>query len=570
MSKRVPTVILLYFIQCALCHLKIPVAQTKGNDATCLQGFPITPCRTLKYVLQYVLASNETSVDIDFIEDYQFSKLQPLQILTEDDKPLNLRMYAKLSTNPASVSKIKLTCSDGAHGIFYVHGAKLSLEYHNITFSNCGRGNEEAIMPLIVANETKRVSFHFCIFQDNECGAFYAVNTNINIENSIFRRNSIAKISNTSTFNSNNMNSFSAGVGALFQHERRAMSVNVFQTIFVQNHVHVDYSKHFVDRTPENVVSRGGAMRVTFINKSTYWTKINITLCHFESNEATFGGALLIELFGTAAKNKITISSSTFIANKGSQEGGGFLFAMRDYSAKTILTMTDCILQENFSKSGSAVCVSLQSRHSLRHEKKEVLLFRRLQIARNVGIVASGVRIGSPIFGPRPLDQITVFEDCLFINNSSPIGFALLGSLVVDRVNLIFNGTNQFIRNVFFGAVYFSNSKIHVFGKLQFRANVGLVGGAVLMKNSQIVVHPGSDILFQDNFARLNGGAVSVSTDAADDIPAVNNLFCFLVHSETVNPSEWNVSVFAYSSMIINKACYLHIYTAEACPKIEI
>ena len=533
------TVALLCFLKFTQCQLTIPVAQTNGNDTTCLKTTPITPCQTLKYVLHYVLSSNESAVDITFVEDYRYLVFQPLQIHT--NLALKLRFFSKL---PES-KYVNLTCATGhANRIFDVYGPNLMLEFHNITFANCKPLNVSVNVPVISVNDTKKVSLYSCVFQDNLCGAFYAINSDIYIAYSLFQRNSITeKMLQIPT--PYNLSTFSGGVGLLFQNERRNTSVSVVHTRFLHNRVHVDDSKYYIASPKEqNFVRNGGAMHVTFIDKSTFWTKITIRSCYFEGNNATFGGALLIELFGTSLHIEILIESTQFLSNYGSQAGGAFLLSMWDYSAKTELTMVDTVLQENLSKSGGAIYIFLQSLYNSR-EIQEIFLFKRVQVIGNKGSVASSVKIASHIFGPRAMCQVPVFEDCSFINNTNPSlnGYAYLASFIVDRVNIIFKGTNRFIGNSFFGAVYLSNSNIGVYGKLHFRGNVGLQGGGISMQNSQIVVHPGSDLLFQDNYAAFKGGAINVVTNTVYHIGVIRNPFCFLIYSENVHPNQWNVSI---------------------------
>ena len=530
------TVALLCFlmIKCAQSELTISVAQTNGNDTTCLKNTSITPCQTLKYVLHYVLTSNQTAVDVAFVQDYQYLVSQPLQIRT--NLPLKLRFFSELPG-----SHVNLTCSGDAHRMFDVYGPNLTLEFHNITFSNCKQGSDD-LKPVISVSDTKKVSLYSCTFQDNLCGAFFAMNSDIHIEYSLFQRNSINE-----TNTSHNISTFSGGVGLLFKNERRNMSVSVVHTTFLHNRVHVDDRRYYVTGGKEtNSVKNGGAMHLTFIDKSTFLTTIAITSCYFEGNNATFGGALLIELFSQSSCIEIFIESTQFLSNYGSQAGGAFLLSMWNYSAKTRLTMVDTVFQENFSNSGGAVYIFLQSQYNSK-EVQEILLFKRVRVIGNKGPVASSVKIASHIFGPRSMCQVPVFEDCTFINNTNPNikGYAYLASFIVDRVNIIFNGTNRFIGNSFFGAVYLSNSNIQVHGKLHFQSNIGLQGGAISMLNSQMVLHPGSDLLFQDNYAQFGGGAIYVVTSTVYHIGVAGNQFCFLVYSDyrKFPPDQWDVSI---------------------------
>ncbi|XP_028404441.1 uncharacterized protein LOC114527054 [Dendronephthya gigantea] len=528
-------------IQRSECHLSITVAPTNGNNTKCLSNNFTTPCRTLKFALNYVLGSVETSVDIH-IEESQYLIDEPLQIHTDENRSLLLRLFSKQPT-------IRFTCTDVARRIFNVFGRNLFLEFYNITFENCGRNawaKYAEVMPAITVTDTNKVSFYSCAFQDNNCSALFVENSNVHIEYCRFVRNTNKFIYSKHLFRSN-MSAFSGGIGILFPNgSRKNMSVNVFHTTFINNSVHADGSKYYVAHKQENAVKNGGAIHVTFIDKSSSWTTINITSCRFEGNNATFGGALLIELFGATLYNEIFISSNQFIRNYGAQAGGAFLLSFWDYSAKTRLKMVNSLFEENLSKSGSAIYVFLQSYYSSPQESEEILLFKYLNIARNSGPVGSAVKIASHLYGPRSSNQIPVFENCLFINNinSALNGYAYLPSFIIDRVNIVLNGSNTFIGNSFFGAAYFSNSLIQVYGKLHFLRNMGLQGGAISSQNSQIVVHPGSDLLFQDNFASFGGGAINVVTNVAYHVGVKNNPFCFLVYSNmAISPNEWNVNI---------------------------
>ena len=538
-------IILLYAVQFTRSHLTILIAQNNGNDTECLKNNFSTPCQTLKYVLQHVLVSNETFVDINFVEDYRFLIDHPLYIHTGKNRSLRLRMFSKLSAYD-----IELTCSGHALRMFDLYGQKLILEFHNITFDNCCQShhpNFEDVMPVISVNNTRKVAFYSCIFQNNLCGAFFAVNSDIYIEYSRFQNNSISKIFNQRTFQTKDMSTFSGGVGVLFQNEQREMSINISHSRFIDNHVHCDYSKYYAAQNQPNAVKNGGAIHVTFRNKSKSLTKIVITSCYFKGNKATFGGALLIELFGKTLHNKIFISSSQFVDNKGSQAGGGFVLSIWDLSAKTELTMVGTNFTENWSKNGGALYVFIHSNYSSRQVIKEIFLFKQVQFISNLGPSASSVTIASHLFGPLSTNQLTVFEDCLFINNTSPglNGYAYMGSFVVDRVNIRFQGRNTFAGNSIFGAIYFSNSYISVQGNLHFLENIGLRGAGISLQNSQIVVYPGADLLFQNNHAAFGGGAIYVATNIVYHVGVIRNQFCFLVYSERdkLNPNEWNVSI---------------------------
>ena len=205
--------------------------------------------------------------------------------------------------------------------------------------------------------------------------------------------------------------------------------------------------------------------------------------------------------------------------------------------------MTDVFVEENLSRSGSGVYIFLKNSVSDVSEKQE-FLFRRVHIHNNKGPTGSGIKIVSPIFGRQSIAAIPVFENCSFKGNVvlpyNKYGF--MASFLVDRVDIIFNGTNIFQGNGYFGAAHFSNSMVHVHGKLDFIGNIGETGGALLLVNSQIMLYPETQIRFLGNQASMYGGAIYVISNAIYRVAVKNNPECFITYSKkNVSPKNWNV-----------------------------
>jgi len=78
---------------------------------------------------------------------------------------------------------------------------------------------------------------------------------------------------------------------------------------------------------------------------------------------------------------------------------------------------------------------------------------------------------------------------------------------------------------------------------MTFANNTGSNGGALFMRSSQIILFPGSELVFLGNQARGLGGAVFVLEHLMDEFIHVNNPDYFLANNDPlVPPSKWKVT----------------------------
>ena len=79
---------------------------------------------------------------------------------------------------------------------------------------------------------------------------------------------------------------------------------------------------------------------------------------------------------------------------------------------------------------------------------------------------------------------------------------------------------------------------------MMFANNTGSNGGALFVRSSQIILHPGSELAFLGNKARGLGGAIFVWEHLMNEFIHVNNPDCFLAYSDPLlPPSKWKVSI---------------------------
>ena len=145
----------------------------------------------------------------------------------------------------------------------------------------------------------------------------------------------------------------------------------------------------------------------------------------------------------------------------------------------------------------------------------------------------------------RTMDVTPEFIDCT-IKDHIMSSFAHTSPFTSQRINMKFKGRNVFKLNYGggAGAAGFQDCVVNVQGQLVFANNSGSNGGAVLLESSQIILHPGSELMFLGNKARGMGGAICVLEHTMDELMHRYNPNCFLAYSEPqVPPSRWQVRV---------------------------
>lgn len=544
---------LVYFFKTGSCRLVIHISQRVGKDTPdclrndCVKSSKTCECKSLAYALERVIASNETVMDIK-MEDLVYIVKKPLRIELKRERNL----WINISPGNSRMSNASMRCTGESSKIFEkIMGDNLSLEFRNIAFEKCGC--YKTCMPAVMIKNTYKVSFFSCIFQDNWSGGFLSINSVVHIENCKFESNS-AETKGCA----NVSHAMGGAAGFLFESQKRKMSVNIYRSHFIENRVHANNDMYYLsDKDLKGQTVRGGAVHITFRGISKILITVNVRKCRFERNLATIGGALNIQSFNTALNNIIHITETNFSGNNGTQLGGAFAMSLWDNSVRNNLHMTDNVMENNWSRGGSGIYIYLLNSVSGISDK-QTFSFKRVLVRDNTGPIGntgSAVKIVSPQFGYHSMEVMPVFEDCTFSNNTNN-GF--MASFVVDRVDITFKGTNVFNGNKYFGAALFSSSLLHVHGKLDFIGNVGSIGGAVVMSNSQIVLFPGAHVLFKDNEAFI-GGAIYVVTNPIYRVASVNNPRCFITYSEkNARQSSWNVSLFKMLATVCFSVCVIN------------
>ena len=102
------------------------------------------------------------------------------------------------------------------------------------------------------------------------------------------------------------------------------------------------------------------------------------------------------------------------------------------------------------------------------------------------------------------------------------------------------------------GAAAFQDCVLNVHGHLTFANNTGSNGGALFMRSSQIILHPGSTMVFLGNRARGVGGAIFVWEHLMAEFIHVNNPDCSIAYSDPkLPPSKWKVSTRVFRRVVL-------------------
>ena len=226
----------------------------------------------------------------------------------------------------------------------------------------------------------------------------------------------------------------------------------------------------------------------------------------------TGGGGAFINFVAIKANypfdNTVAISSCRFTLNKAQKGGGIIAYALQD----TIANHCSVIANE--------------------------LLFRNCAFDNNIASDGSSAIISQSEKNSRPL-LFTTVHDSNF-TNAQCSGSSCSSSVLIKSLPLTVKGALKFLENHLSSlGLHSSLLKLLPSTQLQFINNSAINGAALhIVDCSSVIVNNDTSLLFKNNTASNNGGAIYVETCAFDK--AWN---CFIRHSNpTLHPDDWNTS----------------------------
>ena len=280
----------------------------------------------------------------------------------------------------------------------------------------------------------------------------------------------------------------------------------------------------------------GAGLSVKIYGDGTRNVHVEIIDSLFECNgcnkhRAGFGGGAHLTLHTSLHANSgITKSyyflrNVTFVANCGEIGGGLYHYSNRQNFHNTqdsnSVTCDKCVFKQNKAHMGSAVMMAPDINRRLSGGYTMVIKFLDCQFIDNAVYFNSSVTV----------DQ-----------NQKTAG---VGTVYISSYDIIFQGYNRFDNN-FGTALYVANAIIN-FQKsnVRFSNNTGLLGGAVTLIGSSVMILGRKSYDFVYNTAQYKGGAIYVSL--IDNLDFIGSKNCFIQYSDdeqgVVLSSNWKANV---------------------------
>ena len=310
------------------------------------------------------------------------------------------------------------------------------------------------------------------------------------------------------------------------------------------------------------VFGNGGGVSVIFKGHASN-NKIIMYSYILEGNQADHGGGFYIGYYDNANNNTVEMSHMTVTNNsnpnidhvgyyEGREGGGGKIVHASKYISGikqpiNSITIFDCNISNNTGITGGGLSVTTGSDINL--------YFNEVLLTRNIAYLGSACYFTNGIdFTQSGTVQIT---NSTFTSNRPTCdvhavhSFVILpcsGTLYSSSVPISFNGINTFNDN--------SESAIEVHGsvitinpgtKMNFTGNSAVYGGAIaLYECSYIVLYNETKLVFFNNIAHYNGGAIySGPCNSQQD----QSGYCFIVYyNSNVHPDEWETKITIFSS----------------------
>lgn len=526
--------VLLALLVSKASSVDVFISQKDGVDqTTCLRpSNGSIPCGSLRYALQ-ILNDAELSEETVFefhIQDRHYDLENHVEILqSRKDR----RIYITSAENSFTV----IRCANESSGI--TMGFAYNIHVSNIEFQQFTPRSAAVVM----IRNSDNISFTNCAFRDNDRSGINAFDSGVSIEGCLFANNTsnLQKLMVLESHITPNSISISGGAGFVFEH---AVNLNLVirNTNFTANSATVNDSENFIPLTSPSFLPGldliGGGLLVAFTGKARSCRAL-VEETYFDGNEATFGGGLFYATTQSATENSMNVSNSSFVRNRASQAGGGVSIAVGGSTSFAEFRVTHCVISENWSRRGGGVNIFLMN--YLVTIMPSLIQFKNVTFDGNIGLASAAVRLDTAFSVGFPISEIPEFIDCTIQHHCATYS-TYTSPFTSLRVNVKFMGKNVFRENHGAGAMEYLQGRILVDGSLEFVQNSGSHGGAVLLSSSQIILYPGSELSFVENYASGVGGAIVVLTGSRYEFIHDYNPDCFVTYSEDkIAPSKWKV-----------------------------
>ena len=472
---------------------------------------------------------------------------------------------------------VEITCEENA-GLSFILSDNIQLQH--LTLTGCGFPNNSTTRNVVLSSFEivksalyfllcRKVTLaHITVQQSDGCGVVMYSTMGINtITQSNFLSNkhnpngggglyiefAFCYPGNTSCFNgtSNIPDSYTSG-----------STYVISDSVFAENIANV--SSHFTFIPPQKsnhiAFGRGGGLSVFFKGRCSNNT-IVIDCSNFTNNTALWGGGLYVGHQDYSYNNTLIVNNSIIRGNEcfhkasstqGTGGGGArvvFVFFGDTHAQKNSVQFENCIFSDNSAFFGGGVSL-YAVREPSESRPTNSLAFKNTTWQSNVAWTGSAVDLSVWHVVTTGAIATTNFTDCIFSDNNGyytkePNTAVGLGAVYLDSISIFLMGKNRFEMNthsalaaVSTGVYLTTNSSLY------FVNNTGQRGGAIaLLGFAFLETSPSSEVVFINNTADINGGAIYQYSIGEHDL--LNSRNCFIRYSDfELTPENWTSNFF--------------------------
>ncbi|PFX25111.1 hypothetical protein AWC38_SpisGene10242 [Stylophora pistillata] len=464
-----------------------------------------------------------------------------------------------LQSSHANGSTISCTSASAGFDIGLPSGQVIKTRNINIAhlrFQNCG----SHFAAVVLIWNSLNINFRNCTFARNKQSGINAFDSEVTVNGCLFLNNTSNRNSSSEVFKKG-YTTLGGGAGFLFQ-ASVSLSVVIKNSNFTLNSAVKIGSSAFVAPVSPIFSELGGGILVMFSGKTNHCS-VEIQNTDFYNNSATFGGGCYLSTDSTTFNNSFFVSKSSFVGNRAMQAGGGLKFSHWHNSSRITSILKNCTVTENQARRGAGMEVHLKNFDE--KPRNSVLRLVSVVFKNNQGNFSSALNLQTKLPHSKKINLIPEFINCTFEDHHITF-FSGSNTFTSQRVDVRFKGKNIFRHNLGGSASNFQDCVVHIEGQLVFAYNVGVNGGALFMMSSQIILYPGSELMFLKNGATTLGGAICVFGALMNNIITSHNPDCFMTYSESHLPaSQWKTNVSFIENFSFYKGAAIYISSLQRC-----
>ena len=266
---------------------------------------------------------------------------------------------------------------------------------------------------------------------------------------------------------------------------------------------------------------RGGGL--IFIAEDSGRFNLHISHCTFRNNLAEWGGGMLILITGFSFQgNRVEVSNSVFVNNRGRRGGGGAYIQLSHEVplTDTVIKIKHCQFAKNSANIGGAVTILTSE---VLNSSNNIVLFSHCNWTFNSANFSAAIDLSRIIRASYTSEAlIPKFICCRFANNYVTNSTETIGNSSANRTavgkgtvmalyfTIVFEVRIDFVNNTG-SALYLLSSKASFSTGITatFSQNRGINGGAFCLRASSVInINSNSMIVFANNRAHSLGGAI--------------------------------------------------------------